>query len=288
MNSKHINANAPPGRMKNGNNNLKYIKRGIFMKKKIVSLLLAVVMLVGIIPLGAITAMAAEQQYPIKITGGATYSDMIFDMSGKTVKHIFEILDGDQKNYSVTFQNITFMNVSGTGDGSCVYINTNKSVWVYFINCRFINCSSTGNGGVVYVKNVGTGNEGGKPHVLFSGCYAVNCRAGGDGGFMYVNDADTLAYGCGNTVISGCYAGDDGGAIYMELGKQIDGFLLSDNTASSGDGGGICNTSNSAAVSNCRFYRNYAKVDGGGLYTEGPTVETASYLKIAVAAKVTN
>ena len=28
MNNKRINANAPPGRMKNGNNNLKYIKRG--------------------------------------------------------------------------------------------------------------------------------------------------------------------------------------------------------------------------------------------------------------------
>ena len=28
MNSKYVNANAPLGRMKNGNNDLKYIKRG--------------------------------------------------------------------------------------------------------------------------------------------------------------------------------------------------------------------------------------------------------------------
>ena len=262
------------------------------MKKKSISLLLAVVMIVGMIPFGAITASAAEQVYPIVITEEATYSDMTIDMSGKTVEHIFEIKDG-AKHFSVIFQNITFINVSGTGNGSCLYIDTNKGVNVYFINCRFINCSAAGNGGAVCIQNAGVDDDGKNPFVAFSDCYAVNCRAGGDGGFMYVNDADMevygneilknqygrISFGVPSTVISGCTAGDDGGAIYMELGKKIEGFFLSDNTATKGDGGGICNLSNSATVSNCRFYRNTAKVDGGGLYTDGSTVENCKFFE---------
>lgn len=241
------------------------------MKKRITSILLTLVMLIGMIPFTTLPVFA-EEVYPIVIdmrhyTDGKTYSDMTFDMSGKSVSHIFEI----KGRGSVYFNNITFVNVSGTDCGSCVYIDGND-VGVRFTNCRFINCSAKNDGGAVYIRNLSNGE-----HVDFENCYVLNCSAGGNGGFMYINDADACVYGKGNTFISGCSAGEDGGAIYMYFGKKVDGFILSDNTASDGDGGGICDKDNDAVISNCRFYRNYAKVDGGGIYLDNGTVENCKF-----------
>ena len=76
---------------------------------------------------------------------------------------------------------------------------------------------------------------------------------------------------------NGNAAAYDGGAIYMELGKVIDGFVFADNDASTGNGGAVCNMSNSATVSNCRFYRNTCEDDGGAVYTEGEAVENCKF-----------
>ena len=207
---------------------------------------------------------------------------------------------GNGGNYScVSVENVTFLNCKGrvldagsssvlhlditncrfencSADyGSCLYLNNGYQTKATIANCRFINCSAT-DGGAVYVDDVGDYYS----YVEFSDSYAVNCRASGDGGFMYVNDKDAKVYGSSNTVISGCSAGDRGGAVYMELGKTLDGFIFADNRAETGDGGAVCNKSNSATISNCRFYRNNAETgDGGGIYLDNGTVENCKFFE---------
>ena len=66
MNSKHINANAPPGRMKNGNNLILHTKtEEKIMKKRIISILLAVIMVAGMLPLGAIPPLQTRNRRQI-------------------------------------------------------------------------------------------------------------------------------------------------------------------------------------------------------------------------------
>ena len=182
------------------------------------------------------------------------------------------VLDAESSGkLTLSITNCRFENCSADY-GSCLYLNDGLITQAVIANCRFVNCLAT-DGGAVYVDDVGDEYS----FVTFSDSYAVNCHASGDGGFMYVNDKDVKVYGSSNTVISDCSAGDRGGAVYMELGKTLDGFIFADNRAENGDGGGICNKSNSAAISNCRFYRNYAKVDGGGIYLDNGTVENCKF-----------
>ena len=82
---------------------------------------------------------------------------------------------------------------------------------------------------------------------------------------MYINDADAKVFGNSSTFISGCTAGDDGGAVYTPKMAQLDGFIFADNHAED-NGGAIYNESTWAAtstISNCRFYRNSSGEEGG-------------------------
>ena len=282
------------------------------MKKKIISILLTIVMLIGIIPLGAISAFA-EGKGSINITDGCDVDKLYGTyFTGDYDDSVFKITGVPTSN--VNFNNITFENITCDENGACVYIDVDDetigiSTDFIFTNCRFINCSTTENGGVVYINNT---TRAWQNYVFFVNCTFINCHADGDGGALYINGTEavvqgknnTFFSGCsaggnggalyingtnakvhgngfsgnGNTVISDCSAGGSGGGIYMNYGKELDGFFLADNTAT-GDGGGICNTANGATISNCRLYRNTCGSKGGGLYTDNATVNNCKFFE---------
>ena len=188
---------------------------------------------------------------------------------------ILNIVDGGVNALTVT--GLRFENCSADC-GSCIYIDTYGDLDADINNCQFVNCSSTGDGGAVCIKNTGAGKDGGKSSVSFYNTFATDCRSGGNGGFIYVNDSDVNVYGNANTVISGCSA-ENGGGGYMDRVNVVNGFLLADNTATNGDGGGICNTYNGATISNCRFYRNTCSDDGGAVYTDEAIVKECKFFE---------
>ena len=138
------------------------------MKKKIISLLLAVVMIASMIPLGAITAFA-EGKGSINITDrcdvGKSYGTYFTGDYDDSVFKITGVPSGD-----VNFNNITFENITCDENGACVYIDVDDATSYHdtnfiFTNCRFINCSTTEDGGVVYINNITFTN-----HVDFVNC----------------------------------------------------------------------------------------------------------------------
>ena len=257
------------------------------MKKRLVSLLLAVVMTVGMIPFGAIPAFAADT-YPIVLEEPelCEIADVTYDLTGHPVSSVFEITDGA----IVVFRNVTFRNVSG-GDGCCVYIDlTDAFSMVEFHNCRFINCTSSGNG-IVYVNNICS------PYtdVTFDDCTIENCHADGYGGFLYVNDGDAevifnrttflnCSAKCGGVeyiqssnypsqyndcTVTGCTASGDGGFAYMNDAEAVircSNTLISDCSADDGgafymDNGTSLVFENGCVLQNCR-----AESEGGAIY----------------------
>ena len=240
------------------------------MKKRIISFILAVIMIVGMLPLGAITAFAEEEvQYPIVVSGNATYSDCTFDLSGKTVSHLFEF----RASYSstLTFRNVTFKNVSATGNGGCVYIEGRDILVipkVHFINCTFINCSTTGHGGVIYSKN-----DGYNIQITVENCTVKNCSANGYGGFMYGGFMNKYYYtpedSIKDTTFVDCHA-KYGGAVYYENTVCSAPFSIQNCTASScsasEDGGFMyVNGDTNALINNSEFSDCTAK-NGGFLF----------------------
>ena len=234
------------------------------MKKRIVSIILAVVMIVGIIPLGAITAFAEEEvQYPIVVTYETEYSNMTFDMTGKTVSHLFELRVNSWA--TLTFRNVTFKNVSATENGGCVYVPTTQgeiSKYVEFYDCTFINCSTTGHGGVIYMENSRT-----DCHVWVENCTVKNCSANGYGGFIYENNNKSMD-SIKNTTFVDCHA-KYGGAVYYNNTSSYP-FSIQDCTASScsasEDGGFMyVNGDTKALINNSEFSDCTAK-NGGFLF----------------------
>lgn len=231
------------------------------MKKRVISLLVAVVMIVGMLPLGAITAFAAEE-YPIVLDEDKRYeiSDKTYTMTWGADR-LFEISDGAY----VVFTNVTFFNVKG-GDGCCVYIDlTDDFSGVEFHNCKFINCESTGNG-VVYINNITTPYN----DIVFDDCTIENCHAdNGYGGFLYVNDGDAQPV-FNRTTITNCKA-KRGGVEYIQSSNypsQFNDCVVTDCHASQ-LGGFVC-TNDAEAVVECSNTEisGCSAVDGGAFYMD--------------------
>ena len=89
-----------------------------------------------------------------------------------------------------------------------------------------------------------------------------------DGAAFYVNDDHVTINGIGTVKIENCKA-DDGGAIYFngdaEYGK-VSGITYTKNTASDDDGGAIYIDDPHISVTNCTFNGNTANEDGGAIY----------------------
>ena len=90
-----------------------------------------------------------------------------------------------------------------------------------------------------------------------------------DGGGIYAN-ADLELDSC---VFQNNEAGDDGGAVYMEVGKNITARYCIVNGNSAGWGGGIYVGSN-ADILNCEFSNNTVSTDGGAIRSGTEAVNT--------------
>ncbi len=210
---------------------------------------------------GAMVGKAADHIGGTEISGDAIISGKTF--SGTYEKSIYIIKGGR----SVVFENCTFDGVSADADGSCVYVDRDdddRFGAVTFVNCRFINCGNTCyDGGAIYIQNVKSTTQ----YVIFENCVAIGCKAE-NGGFMYINDNEAYVSGKDSTIITGCSA-ECGGGVYANRLDTFKGFILADNTAIE-DGGGLydVNTYGKGDVRECRFYRNSAGDEGGGLYVD--------------------
>ena len=234
------------------------------MKKRVLSIIMAVVMIVGMIPMSAVTAFAETTSKTITanetINGGTFSGDFgnghAVTISGSNVTE-------------VTFNDVTFENITSTGNGGAVYVDaTGKSLKLTFNRCKFINCYAN-YGGAVYLKDVSSNNT-----VTFNGCVAMNCRANNYGGFLYIEDKNTkinegLNATDNYTVIYNCEA-VYGGGVYAADMTLLKNFVFDGNKATKYGGGMYNNTADGPAsvTENCLFYRNSVsdKYYGGGLY----------------------
>ena len=237
------------------------------MKKKVLSIILALVMVAGMVPFGAITAFAESSttsssgQLGTVITGDFSISDRVF--TGEDSNSPFAIRTNSQA--TVTFDNVTFKDIDFTcvriehSDDRAEETDPEEKLTVNFNNCRFINCGhlDDSNGGAVQVT------EDGRTEVNFSNCIAFDCKAY-NGGFLYCDNEKAQINGYGSTVCSNCYATNYGGAVYMYDGTGIDGFTFTENYAQK-EGGAIynqCNNDSLGQMKNCSFYNNHAEIGG--------------------------
>ncbi|MBP9989629.1 MAG: Ig-like domain-containing protein [Ruminococcus sp.] len=234
------------------------------MKKKIISILLTITMLIGIIPLGVFTAFAKETEYkePLVIERSTTISDMTIsgNYDGSAI-----VITGNASD--VNFENVTFENISSNGDGSCIYIDIddNRQARYNFTNCRFINCSCEDRGGAIYIKsdNVNIG---------FENTVASNCSST-MGGFLHIDGINTWVDGNDSTLIKDC-SSVFGGAISVN-GKNVESGVLIENlnfvsNQSRNQGGAVYVSAfaKNVLVKFCDFYSNGAGISGGAAYAD--------------------
>lgn len=258
------------------------------MKKKWFGLLLVCMAVLSLLPIGSVPAFASSDE-PQNLVGENYFENQTY--SGYREDSLFKVTE--DTSYT-TFYNCTFIDVTSDSAGSCFYFDSSEELGanISFENCRFINCHSKGNGGAFYFY------EASNCTIYFLNCVAINCSAenGGflcvdgdmengrifarnfyvsdckaetDGGFLYANDNNVKFDGDGSTVIFGCYAGDEGGAVYSGNydGIKLENLLFADNR-SKNDGGAIYDNSDGSVLKNCRFYRNIAGDDGGAVYID--------------------
>ena len=234
------------------------------MKKKIISIMLAVIMIIGMIPIGAISAFAEKTDYKetLIIKDSTTISDMTFsgNYDGSAI-----VITGNASD--VNFENVTFENISSNGDGACIYIDIddNRQASFNFTNCRFSNCSCEDRGGAIYIKNDNV-------DIGFENTVALNCSST-MGGFMHINGINTFIDGNDSTLIKDC-SSVFGGAISVN-GKNVESGVLIENlnfvsNQSRNYGGAVYVSAfaKNVLVKFCDFYGNGAGISGGAAYAD--------------------
>ena len=234
------------------------------MKKRSISIVLTLAMIIGMIPFGAMPVFAQDTNYKetLVIKDNTTISNMTF--SGNYEGSAIVITDNARY---VEFENVTFENITSNGNGACIYIDSKegRQTSLNFTNCRFSNCSSKENGGAIYI-------DGDNVNIGFENTVASNCSSN-MGGFMHIDGLGAFIDGNDSTVIQDCSA-EYGGAICVK-GKNVKSNVLIENLSfvsnkSKRNGGAVCVFAHAKEVEIkfCNFYGNGAGYSGGAAFAD--------------------
>ena len=230
------------------------------MKKKILSLMLTLALILSLIPAFTLTASAAGTIHYVKESGAGSYDGTSWDDAFHSLQAaLAAAADGDiifvaKGTYTQTAEYLLDskdIKIYGSFDGTessldeRTFAAGHSSVLEAGGTCRVFSLNNCTNATVIdgFKITGGSGDEG--------------------GGIRNQNSSPVLA----NLTISGNTATTNGGGMYNIASSSpvLTNVTISGNTVSSGTGGGIFNTNSSPVLTNVTISSNTSTQDGGGM-----------------------
>lgn len=264
------------------------------MKKRILSIVMCIVMVLSLLPVNEARVMAAGSD-PIPAPGGS-FTDLRGIISSATTGSVIKLTGDYVAGSSEKYLEINNKEITLDLNGHVINRNLTNAEAILFGFVIYV--TSTGKltiidsspetendlgalgkvkGGCITGGN-NTSNGGGiycQGGLIIKGGNIVGNKAGADGGGIFCKGSDCSLTMDGGNVISNV-ASENGGGIYMEGGDLSMSKVSVDGNTATTNGGGIQLVTTKSDINACVIKNNKAAY-GGGIQIQGKSGSTTTY-----------